>query len=421
MLLLVMAIYRFEVKAVSRRKGQSAVAAAAYRSAERLHDERTDQTHDYSRRSGVLHTEILTPARGPESLHDRQTLWNAAETAERRKDAKVAREITLALPHELDHQQQQQAARHFAQYLVDRYGVAVDLAMHAPDREGDQRNFHVHLLMTTREIDQDGLARKTRQLDVRDTASIEVEHLRSTWAGFANRSLERAGISERVDHRSLERQGLNREPEPKLGPVASQMERDGRRSHAGDDIRSVHERNRQREDLQQQQNVIDLEIERERRRLEEARREQPAKPRNLRELLEDRQADDVARFYEEAEETRDRLTQHLEQTYGDREADLEHQAQDLEEVFTTKNRVQIFLSQLTGNLSWNARQELENTHAQLDYISQQRDTALDDLERDRETRLHDLLDRHQGEQHNQVEPDRAEIPLPEPPSAGRSR
>ena len=141
----------------------------------------------------------------------------------------------------------------------------MDLAIHAPDREADQRNWHCHLLFSTRQIEPDGFGAKTRQLDVKHTASVEVQHLRERWADFQNRSLERAGLHERVNHRSNAEQGIDRSPEPKLGPVATKMEREGRRSMAGDDLRHVRGENAALAAAIAQRKVIDLEIERERR------------------------------------------------------------------------------------------------------------------------------------------------------------
>ncbi|MGR3749143.1 MobA/MobL family protein, partial [Paracoccus sp. (in: a-proteobacteria)] len=130
-------------------------------------------------------------------------------------------------------------ARDFAQALVDRYGVAADVAIHAPHREGDQRNHHAHVLTTTRALGAEGLGAKTRILDAAQTGGAEIEEMRALWGAMQNRALERAGVSERVDHRSLEAQRavaleqgdalsaeeLDRAPEVKLGPAANAMER----------------------------------------------------------------------------------------------------------------------------------------------------------------------------------------------------
>lgn len=218
-----MAIFHLSVKTVSRSAGRSAVAAAAYRAGERLMDERSGLEHDYTRKS-VDETFTLTPE-GAEWAQDRGQLWNAAEKAEVRKNATVAREYELALPAELSREQRSELVRGFGQELVERYGVAVDVGIHAPDRQGDQRNWHAHVLTTTRTVGPDGLGEKTRVLDAKATGPGEVEILRERWAHHTNQALERALVPERVDHRSHQRQGLEQTPTGHLGPLVVGMER----------------------------------------------------------------------------------------------------------------------------------------------------------------------------------------------------
>jgi len=196
------ALYSASVKPVSRSSGRSATAAAAYRNAERIIDERTGEIHDYTRRSGVDHVESFAPVgMAPQSGSE---LWNKAEAAEVRKNARVAREVLVALPHELDQVQRRELAKSIAQGLADRYGTAGTLAVHQPDREGDNRNHHVHILMTTRRLDASGqLGEKTRELDDVKRGPQEVEWIRAMIEGRTNQSLERAGLEARVDRRSL--------------------------------------------------------------------------------------------------------------------------------------------------------------------------------------------------------------------------
>ena len=197
-----MALYSASVKPVSRSSGRTATAAAAYRNAERITDERTGVIHDYSRRSGVDHVESFAPVgMAPQASAE---LWNKAEAAEVRKNARVAREVLVALPHELDQVQRRELAKSIAQGLADRYGTAGTLAVHQPDREGDNRNHHVHILMTTRRLDASGqLGEKTRELDDVKRGPQEVEWIREMIEGQTNRSLECAGVEGRVDRRSL--------------------------------------------------------------------------------------------------------------------------------------------------------------------------------------------------------------------------
>lgn len=223
-----MSIFHLTVRSVSRASGRSAVAAAAYRAGERLTNDRDGRVHDYTGKP-VVEAFILAPDDAPPWTFNRGHLWNAVEATERRKDAKVAREYELALPAGLAVDERRRLAEAFARQLVDRYGVAVDVAIHPPSSEGDQRNHHAHLLTTTRVLSRDGLGAKTRALDVSSTSSIEVEILRANWATLINDALAKAQIQDRVDHRSFKRQGKAIEPTIKLGPIICAIER---RAHA---------------------------------------------------------------------------------------------------------------------------------------------------------------------------------------------
>lgn len=242
-----MAVYRFSAKVVKRSEGRSATAAAAYRAAEELHDERLGFAWDYTRRAGVLHAEIVAPENAPEWMRDREQLWNAVERVEKRSDAQLAREIQLSLPHELNHAQRLDLVREFVRSEFVDHGMIADFAIHAPDRGGDNRNHHAHVLLTMRELTGEGFGIKNREWNDKD----RLEAWRENWANAVNHSLERNGFSERVDHRSYADRGIDREAEPKQGPIATEMEREGRPSHAGDDRRAVKERNAEREALRE--------------------------------------------------------------------------------------------------------------------------------------------------------------------------
>ena len=269
-----MAIYSLQVKAVSRSAGRSVVAAAAYRAAENIADDRLGVVWDFTRKQGVLHSEIMTPSGAPEWARDRTELWNAAERAEdkstRRSQGKTGRDIILALPHELGDAQRLAAVRQFAAALVERYGVAVDFAIHAPDRHSDERNYHAHLLMTTRRIGPEGFGVKTRELDDLKSGPREIEAIRAMWERIGNRALEEAGLDIRIDCRSFADQGLDREATVHLGPVASGMERKGEATELGDRNRAAQARNAERERVDGDRatvsaEIIDLASERERR------------------------------------------------------------------------------------------------------------------------------------------------------------
>lgn len=208
------------------------MAAAAYRAGQELTDERQGLTHDYTRKQGVEDAFIVAPD-DANWAQDRNGLWNAAEAAEKRKDAKTGREYELALPAELDTGARAALARDFAVELVKRYGVVADVAIHEPGREGDNRNHHAHILTTTRTAGTDGLGAKTRVLDVASTASAEIEHMRGVWARQVNTALERHQVEQRVDHRSFERQGKEQEPTRHMGVSATAMERQAGRQFPG--------------------------------------------------------------------------------------------------------------------------------------------------------------------------------------------
>lgn len=243
-----MAIFHCQAKAISRASGRTTTAAAAYRAGVRITDERTGEIHDYTRKQGVLYSQVITPEQG--LIIDRKDLWNMAEAAEKRKDAKVAREWEIALPEELDAIKRASLAYRFASYLVERYGVAADITIHAPNAKGDQRNFHAHILTTTRKFDDLELTEKTRILDSPKTSGLEIAAVRQHWAEMVNKALERAGHEARIDHRSLSAQGSSLEPTVHLGPSAAAIERKGQNSRRGAVNKAIQERNGSREELE---------------------------------------------------------------------------------------------------------------------------------------------------------------------------
>jgi hypothetical protein len=320
-----MAIYRLEADIIRRSRGRSSTASAAYRAAAKIEDERTGLVFDYTPRRGVLHSEILVPAGTPDWMRDRTQLWNAIEKVEKRKDAQLAREVLLSLPHELTPAQRIELVREYVTAEFVGQGMIADIAIHAPHRLADRRNHHAHVLLTMRELIGDGFGNKVRTWNEPE----QLEQWRVRWAEVQNRHLERHGHAARVDHRSLADQGVDREPEPKQGPVATGMEREGRPSHAGDDRRAVQERNQERDALAGElaavtAEIIELEGERRRREqeaMEEARRDEALKQEEERRRQEEERA---ARQREEqrqqaasraidklARENADRLTQQL--------------------------------------------------------------------------------------------------------------
>ena len=220
-----MAIYHLSVKPISRTDGRSATAAAAYRAAIQISDARTGKLHDYRRKQGVVSAVLLVPEAAPKWAHDRSQVWNAAEIAEVRKNATVAREFEIALPAELNDLQRQQLAHEFAQELVNQHGCIADVAIHQPSGGGDQRNHHAHILLSTRRLGPEGFTDKTRELDDYSSGPKWVHKWRERYAQLQNCYLQQAGCEVRVDHRSYQNQGVDVLPSCHLGPSATAYER----------------------------------------------------------------------------------------------------------------------------------------------------------------------------------------------------
>lgn len=224
-----MAIYHMSVKPVQRSKGRSSTAAAAYRAACKIEDKRTGLEHDYTKKEGVKHTEIITPL--GVNIPNRSDLWNMAEAAEKRKDGCTAREYEVNLPYELNEQQRTELAQDFCKQLAKNHGIAVDLCIHEPTQKeikagADARNHHAHILTTTRKITNNGL---TDKADIEKSGRKRKDDLKATrelWATTANKHLEMAGLENRIDSRSLKDQGSSLKPTIKMGKTATTMERE---------------------------------------------------------------------------------------------------------------------------------------------------------------------------------------------------
>jgi ATP-dependent exoDNAse (exonuclease V) alpha subunit len=249
------AIYFLNLRTFGRSGGSSAVSAAAYRAGERIRDERSGKTYDHSDRQDVMHKEIILPgefaADDMSWAQDRASLWNTAESAETRKNSRVAREYLVALPAELPHEHRLSLVKGFSHELVERYRFALDVAIHAPrDFPGsDPRNFHAHLLATTREVTTEGLGAKTtvewsdanRRAAGLGPAIIELLHVRQRWAEATNAALEEVHLGTRIDHRTLAAQGIDREPAPHIPRAAFEMERHGYKSPVAERIREEYQ------------------------------------------------------------------------------------------------------------------------------------------------------------------------------------
>ncbi|MGP5065034.1 MobA/MobL family protein [Psychrobacter celer] len=240
-----MAIFIASTKSISRSNGQSAVASASYRAGVELEDKRYGKTHDYSKKQGVMSADIILPSAlaAANAEISRSDLWNKAEAAEKRVDARVAREWLVNLPYELNEQDRKELAHQFAQTLADRYGTIADCAIHEPtqkeiDRGADPRNFHAHILFTTRTAELDG----NHEIILTDKASIElsdnkrrslgmarvsheIKDVRQIWEQIANEKLAEHD-HKLIDSRSYAAQGIDIEPQLKMGSVATKLERD---------------------------------------------------------------------------------------------------------------------------------------------------------------------------------------------------
>ena len=218
-----MAIYHLHVKVIGRKSGSSAVASAAYRSGSRLRDERLDRSQDFSAQRGVVHSEVLLPENAPAVWKDRERLWNDVEAFEVRKDAQLAREVEFAIPRELTQAQGIELARDFARgEFVDR-GMIADLNVHWDMAEDGSPKPHAHVMLTMRAVAEDGFGPK-----VRDWNRTEmVERWRERWAELANERLAELDIDARIDHRSLEAQGIALEPQSQIGAPAQRIEGEG--------------------------------------------------------------------------------------------------------------------------------------------------------------------------------------------------
>lgn len=247
-----MAIYHLSTKPISRSSGRSAVASIAYRAGIEIKDERLGKTYDYTKRSGVLWTGLATP----HGLNiDRNELWNRAEKTETRSNSRTAREIVINIPHELmqgDQSAGKMLAYEFATNLSQKYQVAVDVAVHAPDKQGDNRNYHAHLLLTTRQVKQteNGIFElgKKSQLEMSNAQlkqagllsnQDELKEIRREWAELANEYLAQRGIDERIDHRSHKDRGLETLPTVKMGWQATEQERKGIKTDVGEKNRAI--------------------------------------------------------------------------------------------------------------------------------------------------------------------------------------
>ena len=263
-----MAIVHISTKAISRKAGQSAVASAAYRAGVILKDERYDKSHDYSKKSGVMSADIILPTalKAKGLMVSREELWNKAEHVEGRTDSRVAREWLINLPHELDEAKRKSLAHEFTQALADKYNIIADCAIHSPSKKevargADPRNYHAHILVTTREakLGADGKlffdkqfkipfewSNKKRDANGLQSSIKEIKDIRQLWVDMANKALAGLDLAA-LDARSFKDQGLDRLPTIKMGVDATNMERKGINTEQGNKNRAIHVVNQRKE------------------------------------------------------------------------------------------------------------------------------------------------------------------------------
>ena len=258
------AIYHCNISIVSRGKGKSAVAAAAYRSGEKLTNEWDGMTHDYTRKGGVVHTEIMLPPHAPPSFSDRSTLWNSVELYEKAGNAQLAREIDAALPIELSREEQIRLVREYCSSQFVSKGMCVDFAIH----DTDSGNPHCHIMLTMRPLNERGAwaAKSKKEYDLDEngerirlpsgrykTHKVDLTGWndkgnallwRKAWADISNSYLERAGSTERIDHRSNAERGIDEIPTVHMGVAACQMEKKGIATEKGELNRAIRKSNR---------------------------------------------------------------------------------------------------------------------------------------------------------------------------------
>lgn len=254
-----MAIFYLETKPIKRSDGRSSVAASAYRAGVTLVDNRTGVKHNYEKKgkSGVVSKDCFMYQDGQKIQLDRGELWNKAEQAEKRKDGRTGRDFIANLPFELDHQQRESIVREFSETIAKRYNVGVDWAIHLPDKKGDNRNHHAHILITTRDVklENDQLVFGQKTMLEKENKELkkqglpltqdQIKSMRKKWEVITNHHLAMAGIEERIDCRSYREQGVHKLPTVKLGARASENERNGIATRKGDYNRLVEKANRE--------------------------------------------------------------------------------------------------------------------------------------------------------------------------------
>lgn len=362
---------------ISRSNGQKVVRSAAYAAGERLQDDRYGEVHDFSRRRHVLYNAMVPPENAPDWARDRQQFWNAVEHKEKRKDSQLAIPYDIALPYELTLEQNIALIQEYAKTAYADRGLVADIAIHRPDPRRDPRNIHAHILIPTRPIDENGFGPKVRSARTKGGWEQDREEnilrLRESWAEHHNRHMAAAGFdsSHYIDHRSLEEQGIAREPTTHRGVAADHMEQRGLTTDRGDEYRNIQAQNqkqalrkRKRKDYaeaseaspmpdaqSEAQKIAAEAIRKEQERQEQARKDQDKLQEAL--IAEDKSLKELGQLYREAQANRDRLIQQANELDALR-SKIE---QAIEERFQKLNPLDSYASDL-GRAVQDKRQEI---------------------------------------------------------------
>lgn len=223
---------------------RSAVACAAYRAGEKIQDNRQDVTHDFTHKHHIIHSEILTPEGAPEWMKDRETLWNGVEAGEKRKDAQLAKEILLTLPRNLDENQQKEVVRDFIQENLTSRGLVADYAIHSPEASDGNKNPHAHIMFTLRPVEGDGFGKKLTGYKDGGLDGVEfLQQARFSYEGILNKASQENKSDIYFDFRNLKQKGIDREPQPKIGPKVTYLEKRGYQTEWGKEVRQVMHQN----------------------------------------------------------------------------------------------------------------------------------------------------------------------------------
>ncbi len=324
-----MAIYHFSAQVIGRNQGRSSVAAAAYRSGTELTDERTGLTHDYTRKQGVSDSFIMKPENAPDWMADRQSLWNAVEAIEKRKDSQLARDIEMSLPHELSDQERRAVLVGFLEEQFISRGYVADVNIHAPHRHGDQKNHHAHVMLSTREILEEGFGGKMQKASDWNDRKDDLSVWREKWADHVNRALEEKELElgydlGRIDHRSNEDRGLDQAPTKHEGVAATAMKRRGEHSDIVEENKKIKRDNIKLEEMNRIEEMMDIQLNQKTGRI--VRNEE-----HLRARLQDRNLSDRADMEILHKRQNNDLDIKIEDAYGETYRDMKAKAEALQD------------------------------------------------------------------------------------------